>query len=149
MSTALIGAAGEHYVAYKLSHSGYCVGLSRGGSPFVDIMLSNKDGEGVAIQVKTSQGARREFKKKPQNNRWEFDVGHKARSLGGERLLYAFVDFDWGRSAPKVFIVPSADVKSKFAGTTYARNLFWLLDDMKEKYLERWDYIESLLKKNA
>jgi hypothetical protein len=29
MSTALIGAAGEHYVAYKLSLLGYCVGLLR------------------------------------------------------------------------------------------------------------------------
>ena len=149
MSTALIGAAGEHYVAYKLSLLGYCVGLSRGGSPYVDIMLANADGEGVAIQVKTSNGARRDFKRKPENNRWEFDVGHKAKSLGGDRLLYAFVDFDWERSTPKVFIVPSKDVKTKFEGTNYIRNLFWLMDDMKEKYFERWDYIAQLMKKES
>ena len=92
MSTALVGAAGEHYVAYQLSLKGFCVGLSRGGSPFVDIMISNPSGEGVAIQVKTSSGARRAYKRKPQNNRWEFDVGIKAKVLGGERLFYAFVD---------------------------------------------------------
>lgn len=147
MSTALTGAAGEHYVAYKLSLLGYCVGLSRGGSPYVDIMISNVDGEGVAIQVKTSNGARREFKRKPENNRWEFDVGHKAKTLEGERLLYAFVDFDWGRSVPRVFIVPSKDVKRVFAGTNYIRNLFWLMDSDKEKYLERWDYVAGLMKK--
>ena len=149
MTTALIGAAGEHYVAYKLSSLHYCVGLSRGGSPFVDIMLANENGEGVAIQVKTSQGAWRGFKKKPENNRWEFDVGHKARSLGGKRLLYAFVDFDGGRSVPKVFIVPSADVKNKFEGTNYKRNIFWLMDSVKEKYLERWDYIKILMEDNT
>jgi hypothetical protein len=146
MNTALTGAAGEHYVAYKLSLLGYCVGLSRGGSPFVDIMLSNRDGEGVAIQVKTSKGARRDPVRKPENRRWEFDVGPKARSLCGDRLFYAFVDFDWCRSIPKIFIVPSSDVKAKFVDTSYPRNMFWLMDSDRGKYLERWDFISELMK---
>src|SRR5438445_2914872 len=128
MSTALIGAAGEHYVAYKLSLRGYCVGLSRGGSPYVDIMLSNTDGEGVAIQVKTSKGARRQGKRSSAKDRWEFDVGPKAKLLGGERLLYAFVDLNWGQGTPSVFIVPSNVVKQGFQGTNYPRNVFWLMD---------------------
>lgn len=145
MSTALTGAAGEHYVAYRLSMMGYCVGLSRGGSPFVDIMLSNSTGDGVAIQVKTSNGARREYKRKSDNNRWEFDVGKKAETLGGPRLFYAFVDIKWDVDFPDVFVVPSADVRKAFAGTSYPRNIFWIMDGMKDQYFERWDLIADCL----
>lgn len=145
MSTALTGAAGEHYVAYQLSLKGFSVGLSRGGSPYVDIMISNATGEGVAIQVKTSRGARRGFKKKPQNNRWEFDVGPKAKTLGGERLFYAFVDLKWERSVPDVFIVPSLYVRKQFINTSYRRNMYWIGDGEKHEWLGRWDRITDLL----
>ena len=145
MSTALIGAAGEHYVAYQLSLRGFCVGLSRGGSPFVDIMIANPTGEGVAIQVKTSSGARREFKRSTENNRWEFDVGPKARTLGGEKLFYAFVDLKWEVSTPDVFIVPSLEIRGIFANTSYPRNIYWLMDGDKDRWFQRWDYITNIL----
>jgi len=145
MSTALTGAAGEHYIAYQLSLRGYCVGLSRGGSPFVDIMISNNTGEGVAIQVKTSNGARRNFKRDPSKNRWEFDVGPKARTLGGERLFYAFVDLKWGAGLPDVFVVPSLNVRNRFAGTSWPRNLHWIMDSEANLWLNRWDHITDLL----
>ena len=111
----------------------------------MDIMIANPSGEGVAIQVKTSNGARREYKRNPANNRWEFDVGHKARTLVGPRLFYIFVDLNWGHGTPNVFIVPSDHVQKRFAGTNFARNMFWLMDNKKDEYLERWDYIEATL----
>jgi len=67
-ATALTGAAGEHYVAFYLSALGYPVALTRGGSPTVDIMAGSLDGEHtISIQVKTSNWAKRDFKKKPEN----------------------------------------------------------------------------------
>jgi len=146
MSTALTGAAGEHYVAYLLSKKGHCVGLSRGGSPFVDIMVSGQDGEGVSIQVKTSSGAWRGYKRKIENNHWEFDVGKKARTLGGPRLFYAFVDFKWGDGEPDVFVVPSEEVKRTFAGTNYARNMFWIMPDRAPEWLNSWSKVEAIIK---
>ena len=146
MSTALTGAAGEHYVAFQLSLRGFCVGLSRGGSPYVDIMISNETGEGVAIQVKTSRGARREYKRNTKNNRWEFDVGPKSRTLGGEKLFYAFVDLKWESDSPDVFIVPSLEIRRIFAGTSYPRMMYWIIDAEKDRWFERWDYITNALR---
>jgi hypothetical protein len=146
MSTALTGAAGEHYVAFQLSLRGFCVGLSRGGSPYVDIIIANATGEGVAIQVKTSRGARRQFKRSTDKNRWEFDVGPKARTLGGGKLFYAFVDLKWENGSPDVFIVPSLEIRRIFANTSYPRTIYWLMDADKHRWFERWDYITEALK---
>jgi len=53
-ATTLTGAAGEHYVAYKLSAMGYPTALTRGGSPVIDLMVGDLSGNGsVSIQVKT------------------------------------------------------------------------------------------------
>jgi len=72
-ATALTGAAGEHFVAYKLSGMGYPVALTRGGSPAVDLMVGDLQGRSaVSIQVKTSDWAWRGFKRKTENNHWEW-----------------------------------------------------------------------------
>ena len=44
MATALIAAAGEHFVAYRLSAMGYPVALTRAGSPTVDLMVGDLAG---------------------------------------------------------------------------------------------------------
>lgn len=63
-STALIGAAGEHYVAFRLSALGFPVALTRGGSPTVDLMVGDLEGQAaLSFQVKTSSGAWRSFKR--------------------------------------------------------------------------------------
>lgn len=36
-ASTLTGAAGEHFIAYRLSAMGYPVALTRGGSPTVDL----------------------------------------------------------------------------------------------------------------
>ena len=40
-ATTLTGAAGEHYVAYKLSLLGFPTALTRGGSPVIDLMVGD------------------------------------------------------------------------------------------------------------
>lgn len=83
-ATALTGAAGEHFVAFRLSELGYPVALTRGGSPVVDILVGDLAGQAaVSIQVKTSSGARREYARAVQNSHWEWDVGQKAQGLRG------------------------------------------------------------------
>ena len=148
--SVLTGAAGEHYVAYELSLMGYSVGPTRGGSPAVDLLVTNKSGNRVvAIQVKTSEDAFRERKKKPEDSHWEWDVGKKGMQLLGNRLLYAFVDLKYdSNESPDVFIVPSKDVK-KWFGTDpndWSRFRYEISLKDKNKYYERWDVIEKLLK---
>ena len=147
-ATALTGAAGEHYVAFRLSEMGYPVALTRGGSPAVDLLVTGPDGkEAISIQVKTSSGARREYKRKPENNCWEWDVGKRAMTLRGKKLFYAFVDLQWAEdqvSVPDVFIVPS-DVVAGNLGPDWSRYMFWIYDADKEKYLNQWDQITKLI----
>lgn len=110
-ATALTGAAGEHFVAFQLSAMSYPVALTHGGSPTVDLMVGDLTGSAtVSIQVKTSNGAWRAFKKKPENNHWEWDVGKKGVHLRGESIFHAFVDLrpvtihvlDYGKRSQQV-----------------------------------------------
>jgi hypothetical protein len=54
-NTTLTGAAGEHYVMYRLLKLGHLAGLTPTGAKGVDILISDADGAHLAaIQVKTS-----------------------------------------------------------------------------------------------
>ncbi len=58
--TLIVGTAGEHYVAFRLAQLGWVVALPRGGSPAVDLLVSNMTGSRtVTIQVKTAEWAGR------------------------------------------------------------------------------------------
>jgi hypothetical protein len=116
---AVTGAAGEHYVAYVLNKMGYPVGLTRGGSPGVDLMATNpKTGSTVSIQVKTSRDAWRP-RKIVADSHWAWHVGKKAESLEGKDLFYAFValnDEGEKEQLPDIFIVPSEVVVETIKG---------------------------------
>ena len=147
-ATALTGAAGEHFVAFHLSAMGFPVALTRGGSPTVDLMVGDLTGSAtISIQVKTSNWAWRAFKKKPENNHWEWDVGKKGLHLRSENIFYAFVDLRWVAdkpARPDVFIVPSSVVADKF-GPNWSRYMFWIMESEASKYRERWDLITGKL----
>ncbi len=146
-ATALTGAAGEHYVAFRLSALGFPVALTRGGSPTVDLMVGDLSGENViSIQVKTSTGANRERKRNPSSSHWEWDVGAKAMKLVGKSIFYAFVDLKWkgGEESPDVFIVPSQAV-ADFVKPEHTRYMFWIPLGDKNAYLNRWDLITNRL----
>ena len=147
-STALTGAAGEHYVAYKLSAMGYAVAMTRGGSPTVDLMVGDLSGHAVSIQVKTSWHARREPVRSSVKNRWEWDVSHKAINIRSDTILYAFVDLKGNPdNTPDVFIVPShvvADVVANMRPNE-PRPMIWLRDAEAEQYREHWNFITDRL----
>ncbi|MBI4817734.1 MAG: hypothetical protein HY791_15845 [Deltaproteobacteria bacterium] len=145
-STALTAAAGEHFVAYALSTRGFAVAATRGGVPTVDLVVGDPAGLSSAlIQVKTSSYAWRSYKKKPENDRWEWDVGEKARHLSNPSLLYAFVDLrgakqDHPSILPDVFIVPSRIVAASL-GPGWSRYMFWINKLQKNEFHERWDLL--------
>jgi hypothetical protein len=101
----------------------------------------------VSIQVKTDNWARREYKRKPQNNHWEWYVNPKVLTLVGDSIFYAFVDLKWYPTLPKqpdVFILPSKEVASRFQ-EGWKMYRFWLMDDEKDKWFEAWHLITERL----
>ena len=146
--TAITAAAGEHFVAYKICVMNLLVALTRGGSPAVDLMVGDLKGStAVSIQVKTSNWARRTYKRTPERNCWEWQVGKKALDLRGARIYYAFVDLKYKEATaqmPDVFIVPSQGVADSL-GPNWTRYLFWIKEDDKAKYLEAWHLIKDAL----
>jgi len=111
-ASALTGAAGEHYVAYKLSQMGCAAGLTRGGSPGVDLMVCNPEtGAAVSIQVKTSDDAHTQ-RKRDNAEWWAWRFGQKTVLPPTDSRFYAFVSLhdQEGHDTPVVFIVPSAEV---------------------------------------
>lgn len=159
----LTGVCGEHYVAARLAGMGYLIGLPRGGSPVVDLMVSSSDGKrSINVQVKTAQSAWRPTKGKKH---WEWPMGWTAEESCSDTLIYAFVDLrNWPSSSPlndkspelyrdsprnpHVFIVPSKSVKD---ASVYARKenwkrlFFWLPEGNGREYFENWTTIKEAL----
>jgi hypothetical protein len=150
MATAMTAAAGEHFVAYRLSSLGLLAALTRGGSPTVDVLVGDPSGHAaVSLQVKTSNWAWRAYKRKPDRNHWEWFVGPKATELRGESIFYAFVDLKGGGLAvPDVFVIPSAVVADAFSGADHAAYVFWLMAGNRDKYLEAWQPVVQRLTPN-
>lgn len=135
-------------MAYRLSAMGFPVALTRGGSPSVDLMVGSLDGKDtVSIQVKTSNNAWRRYKRRPERNHWEWDVGKRALSLRGDRVIYAFVDLRWKKgtlSHPDVFVVPSQTVADSL-GPNWKRYMFSVREGDKDRYFEAWSRVTDLL----
>jgi len=148
--TSLTGAAGEHFVAYRLSSMGHAVALTRGGSPTVDLMVCDDAGcSAVSIQVKTSRWAWRSRKRDPAKSHWEWDVGPRVLLVPpSQSRFYAFVDLcceaDGVTTRPTVFLVPSQDVHA-FVQSEWSRKMFWIFAEDKDKYCEAWHRITDRL----
>jgi len=149
-SKLLTGTAGEHYVAYQLSKRGFVVGLTRGGTQSIDLSVANEKGDKrISIQVKTMDSAFQERKRKPENSHWQFFVHEKGFEHNERGFLYAFVDMKGKfNEHPSVFIVPSKDVIECLGPNPEDWSIpsFILPLNEKDKYLERWDIIEKLLR---
>ena len=149
MSTVLTGAAGEHYVAYKLSAMGFAVAMTRGGSPTVDLMVGDLSGHAVSIQVKTARWAHRQYVRSNAKNRWEWDVNYKVVNIRSDSIFYAFVDLKGDTSqSPDVFIVPShivADAIERDTKPSDKRIMFRIHESFAENFQERWDRITERL----
>ena len=151
--TAIVGTAGEHFVAFRLSQLGYVVALPRAGTPTVDLFVSNREGtQSVTIQVKTAEWAGRMqgrgSNKRP--HRVEFPLGHKAAAVNAPRIFYTFVDL-MGRdknSVPTVYVVPSIEIYNYCYGwANNAKLVRWhVLIEHAQTFENNWDPIVELLK---
>jgi len=151
-ANALTAAAGEHYVAYRLSRMEYLVGLTRSGSPSVDLMVCHPEkGTQVSIQVKTSKFAHR-YERRKKIEYWAWRVGKQVASLPGDSIVYAFVSLEGDKGDPicRTFIVPSKEVAARVE--TDGPNAYWFItdgfaiDDKNEKkWLEDWRLITDTL----
>jgi hypothetical protein len=145
--TSITAAAGEFYVAHRLSVRGLVVAIPRAGVPSLDLLVSDPAGaQSVSIQVKTSSGAWRDHKRNPERSHWEFNVGAKAANQDGDRLFYTLVDLNWGEGVPRVFVVPSKAVSEQM-NDGFERKMFmlWITAAEEKDYFERWDLIDSAL----
>lgn len=94
-----IGAAGEHYVLYRLHRSGYLAALSPRNAPTVDILvLDEAEGMVATVQVKT----------RLSGSKGGWVMSRKHETIASPTLLYAFVDL--APEHPQVWLVPSARV---------------------------------------
>lgn len=145
----LTGAAGEYFVAYKLSAMGYIVGIPRAGSPGVDLIVTHPTiRRTVTIQVKTSTYALRELKRE-KRHRWEWPVSGKCANNFADSFFYVFVDLSHfsgagGYPAPKCFIVESSIV-ARYEGLMWSMPQFRIEMEDSSDFLEEWDKLKIAL----
>lgn len=162
--STLTGAAGEHYVMYRLLKMGYIAALAPKGVPNADLIVTNVEGELTAvIQVKTKS-------KKNANGGWQMKAKHE--NIKSPHLFYCFVEDTV--IPPVVYIIPSVIVADAIreageiwmktpgkGGRAHKENdIRWLLPDYKrnlhvdnkftmeheegwiEKYKENWEILK-------
>ena len=149
MDKALTGAAGEHYVAFRLSALGYTIGLTTRGARAVDLLATNLEtGESITVQTKTMRDAFVENRK--SGSYWHWRVS-SSRPQPRETFYYMFVDIKGGNPSelPDVFIVPSLKLKPPLL-VEYPNYIGCTISEGDEKaYLNRWDVIGAALGRSA
>lgn len=130
MNRALVAAAGEHYVAYKLSCLGYLAAPVRLGSPATDLLASTLDGaRTIAIQVKTTGWAERTRGRGASKfpHHLEFPLGHAAVEKASAKLIFCFVDLRISRSEtpPDVYVVPASVILKEYKGKNIRQHSFF------------------------
>jgi hypothetical protein len=100
--SALIGAAGEHYVLYRLLRNGVLAAPAPTGAAIADLIVFDPAtmNAGAMIQVKARMGG-------GKIRSWR--MRDKNQHFAHPRLFYALVDL--AVEPPAVFVVPSASVK--------------------------------------
>jgi hypothetical protein len=95
--TTITGAAGEHYVMYRLLQRGLIAALAPTGVPKADIVVTDDIGDKLcAVQVKT--------RSKPGPDRgWHMSQKHE--EIDSPNIYYCFVAME--HDPPKCWIVPS------------------------------------------
>ncbi len=143
LTAGLCGVAGEYFVAAELSRRGYVASITLRNTRGIDIIASNADAtKSVGIQVKTSQG-----------NRKDWILNQKIENDMATNLFFVFVSID-GLRAPEYYIAPRKEV-AQYAKENHSH---WLntpgrngqqhqdtpmrkFADPNKKYLDRWDLL--------
>ena len=144
VSSALIGVAGEYFVAAELSRLGYIASITLRNTKGIDIVASNEDGnKTINIQVKTKrQGVP------------DWILTNKNESIKDANMFYVFVSLKMNYEKPNYHIVPSIDV-AKYVTSRHAKWMkepgrggkmhketnIRIWDDPDKNYLDRWDLL--------
>lgn len=153
--TALTGAAGEHYVAFRLAAAGYAVGITTRGTRNVDLVIANPDnGKSISIDTKTMRKA---YGHDSSEYWWKWRMGiHAYQKPIHDDFFYVLVDLkDDPSQIPDIFIVPSNEMVNLLEphpkGINPASGKLtdvWcvIYDKDASKYKEKWDIIDKALK---
>ena len=108
--TTLTGAAGEHFVMYRLLRMGYIAALAPAGVPNADIIVTDIEGNrAAAIQVKTRN-------KKGSDGGWHMKSKHE--EIVAKSIFYCFVELDDDPTIPSVvYVMPSKVVADALSET--------------------------------
>jgi len=150
---ALTGAAGEYYVAFRLTAMGYAVGLTPRRTASIDLIVANPNKrKSITIQTKTGSDAFVPRTKK-YGPYWHWRAGKLRKPH--ESFFYAFVDLKNDPSqAPDVFIVPSSELRPLLGAypegvdpeSPEAKDIWCGIEEEDApRYRNRWDIIEAAL----
>jgi hypothetical protein len=149
---ALTGAAGEYYVAFRLTAMGYAVGLTPRGTASIDLIVANPNtGKSITIQTKTMGIAFGQSRNGASYWKWRAGKPRPPHKT----FFYAFVDLkDDLSQAPDVFIIPSGELTPPLLDI-YPKigepKDFWCVIEEEDapKYRNRWNRIEDALKQSS
>jgi len=153
--SAVTGAAGEHFVLFRLHRHGLIAALAPQGAHDADIIVFSPEmSVGSMVQVKTRTRGR--------DGGWHMSEKHER--IVHDRLFYAFVDLE--PVEPVVYVVPSVSVAQVVAAahaawlaapgkggrlrrdSKFRRVRPWYDDEVAgygpgwlEAYRERWDFL--------
>ncbi len=150
-SSQLIGVAGVHFVAARLSFLGFHAVPTTRNVRGPDLLVSSIDGaKGISVQVKTTRWAMRTrgrgSSKKP--NHYEWDIGWASARKNYPNLFFALVDLREFQDMPDVFIVPSGIIFKYFEGgdpNTWRRARYHPEIAELDPYKNKWDILEKAL----
>jgi hypothetical protein len=144
VNKALVGVAGEYYVAAELSKRGYLASITLRNSENIDIICSNQKGtKSMSIQVKTSSS------KVPK-----WILTKKSEDRYSDKLFYVFVLLKDLGAMPEYYIVPSKEVANyirnshkewlkgtKKNGECRKDSSMRIYEDKEMEYKNRWDLL--------
>ncbi len=148
---ALVGAAGEYYIAFRLSAEGYAVGMTTHGARLIDLVVANPDtGKSITIQSKTMSNALVRSRKWGPYWKWRVDT---SRRPAHKSFFYLFVDLKGTpKQTPDVFIVSSVLLtpplleEYKDKESELVKDAWCVIEEKDaSKYQDRWDVIRNAL----
>jgi len=151
-SGQLIGVAGVHFVAAKLSFLGFHSVPTTRNVPGPDLLVSNLSGsKGLAVQVKTTgDGIRTRGRgDNKQRHHYEWEIGWSSAKAKNSNLFFALVDLRNFKELPDVFIVPSNVIAKYFKGgdpKVWIRARYHPLLKEIEPYKNKWSLLTRALR---
>lgn len=145
-SAALRDAAGAHHVASRLSHEGFRAAVGPGAGSVNEVLAGLPGGSGhVAVAVKTAE-CPDGFGDGSEGVACEWRVGGELALAGDPGPFVALVDLGRAGRSPRVWVVPSREVRDSLAPAEEGRPYRYRASAEELAPLEEnWDAVEGHL----